>query len=90
LRAFGDETFNFVSCVVAGAGGPSPDDGREQWMDVHHDSFGILQVINLTGLVFQEDAGSRNILGGAEQSVSERRNERGRCRKLTENGYCAI
>src|SRR5271155_5859972 len=45
-------------------------------------SFGILQVINLTGMVFQEDTGSRNILGGAEQSVSERRNACGRCRIL--------
>jgi hypothetical protein len=30
-------------------------------------SFGIRQVINVTGLVFQEDAGSRNILGGEEK-----------------------
>ena len=86
---FADETFNFVSCVVAGAGGPSPDDGREQCMDAHH--LGLnMQVINLTGMVFQEDAGSRNILGGAVQSVSETRNERGRCRILTENRHCAI
>ena len=53
-------------------------------------SFGIMQVINLTGMVFQEDAGSRNILGGAEQSVSERGNVRGKCRIITENGNCAI
>jgi hypothetical protein len=57
---------------------------NNEWVRI----IGIMQVINLTGMVFQEGAGSR-ILGGAEQSVSETGNARGRCRILTENGYCA-
>ena len=42
---------------------------NDEWMRI----IGIMQVINLTGTVFQEDVGSRNILGEAEQSVSERK-----------------